>query len=136
MFKIGVTCSSILCAPLRPGWRPKQSNERLVARWFPVTRRTDCTNARGVTRYITPRNAGQYPPLHGSGTVPDTLDPVGVGWTSNFSRSLVDMSSLQYLQVDRSITSPLIVSGVRWWPQMMRVRIYFGFGTENGASLK
>ncbi|GBP06834.1 hypothetical protein EVAR_70563_1 [Eumeta japonica] len=30
---------------------------------FPVTRRTDCTNARGVTRYITPRNAGQYPPL-------------------------------------------------------------------------
>ncbi|GBP66075.1 hypothetical protein EVAR_37537_1 [Eumeta japonica] len=30
---------------------------------FPVTRRTECTNARGVTRHITPRNAGQYPPL-------------------------------------------------------------------------
>ncbi|GBP27295.1 hypothetical protein EVAR_77309_1 [Eumeta japonica] len=24
---------------------------------FPVTRRTECTNARGVTRHITPRNA-------------------------------------------------------------------------------
>ncbi|CAH2247088.1 jg23916 [Pararge aegeria aegeria] len=45
--------------------RSTQREQRAFLAGFPVTRRTDCTYARDVTRHITSRNAGQCPPFDG-----------------------------------------------------------------------
>ncbi|GBP85609.1 hypothetical protein EVAR_67721_1 [Eumeta japonica] len=66
-FRDSYTCKSVLTEP-RNTQRIRQKTDSRVEHskratsgsllaGFPVTRRTDCTNARGVTRYITPRNA-------------------------------------------------------------------------------
>ena len=67
------TCKSVLTEP-RNTQRVRQKTDSRVEHSQRATSgsllaasalflRTDCTNARCVTRYITPRNVGQYPPL-------------------------------------------------------------------------
>ncbi|GBP62543.1 hypothetical protein EVAR_21915_1 [Eumeta japonica] len=67
------TCKSVLTEP-RNTQRIRQKTDSRVKHskratsgsllaGFPVTRRTECTNARGVTRYITPRNPSQHTKL-------------------------------------------------------------------------